>query len=164
MVTSLSDMVHTTMVAGNSHMVLRRPLDALKIKNYGAFTPTELIDVQAAADILTHGIMHIMRMSRPAAWPALCETLAEWMVQFERARAGVLRMEMTCWRQHEQLYKENLLGVCLRMRWAIEVWVRAHFARLCRQFKVETAVDLASALRACIENMRKGRLYRVCWL
>ena len=138
------------MVAGNSHMVLRRPLDALKIKNYGAFTPTELIDVQAAADILTHGIMPIVRMTRPAAWPVLCATLAEWMVHFERTRAGVRCMENPCPRRHEQLYKENLLGVCLLMhiRWAREVWVRAHFVRLCRQFRVRTAEDLASALRA----------------
>ena len=94
-VTSSSAMVHATMVAENRLMVLRRPLDALQIKNYRTFTPTEPVDVQAAADILTHDIMPIVRMSRPAAWPVLCDTLAEWMVQFERARAGVLRMERT---------------------------------------------------------------------
>ena len=38
------------------------------------------------------------------------------------------------------------------MRWAREVWVRAHFDRLYRQFRVKFAVDLASALRACIEK------------
>ena len=72
------------------------------------------------------------------------------MVQFE-TQTGV-HMERACWRQHEQLYNENLLGVCLRVRWARGVWVRAHFDRLFRQFQVETAVDLASALRACIEK------------
>ena len=51
------------------------------------FTPTELIDVQAAADILTQDSMPIVRMTRSAAWLALCETLAEWMVEFERTRA-----------------------------------------------------------------------------
>ena len=143
-------MVNATVVAENLHMVLPRPLDALNIKNYRTFTPTELIDVQAAADILTHDIMPIVRMTRPAALPALCDTLAELMVQFERTRAGVLRMERTCWRQHEPLYDENLLGVCLRMRWAREVWARAHFDRLCKQFQVDTAVALSSVLRACI--------------
>ena len=142
-------MVNATMVAENRHTVLRRPLDALQIKNYRAFTPTELIDVQAAADILTHDIMPIVRMTRTAARPSLCDTLAEWMVQFERARADLLRMEQTCWIQ-------SLLGVCLRMRWAREVymWVRAHFDRLCKQFHdiVETAGDLTCALKACMEK------------
>ena len=45
-----------------------------------------------------------------------------------------------------------MLGICLRMRWAREVWVRAHFDRLCKQFQVETAVDLSCALRACMEK------------
>ena len=38
------------------------------------------------------------------------------------------------------------------MRWAREVWVHAHFDRLCRQFHVETAVDLSCVLRACMEK------------
>ena len=86
-------MAYATMVAENWHTVLRQPLDALKIRTYRTFTPAELVGVQAAAYILTHVIMPIVRMTRQAAWPALCDTLAEWMVQFERTRAGVLRME-----------------------------------------------------------------------
>ena len=66
LVTPSSAMAHATMVAENRHMVLRRPLDALKIKNYRKFSPTELIDVQAAADILTHDIMPIVRTTRPS--------------------------------------------------------------------------------------------------
>ena len=89
------------------HTALRMPLDALKIKNYRTFSRTGLIDVQAAADIFTHDIMPIVRMTRPATWPSLCYTLAEWMVHFEVRRASVLRMERTCWRQHEQLYKAS---------------------------------------------------------
>ena len=100
----------------------------------------------------THDIMPVVRMTQQAAWPALCNTLAEWMVRFETTQAGVLRMKRTCWRQHERLYKENLFGVCLQMRWATDVGVRAHFDRLCRQFQVETAVDLSCALRACMEK------------
>ena len=140
------------MVAENRHTVLRGPLDALQINNYQTFTPTELIGVQAAADFLTHDIMPIVRMKRPAAWSAVCAALAKWMVEFEATRARVLRMERTSWRQHERLYKDNMLGICLRMRWAREVWVRAHFDRLCMQFHVETAVDLSCALRACMEK------------
>ena len=108
-VKSLSPMVNMTMGADNRHTVLRRPLDALKIRNYRTFTPAELIYVQAAADILTHDIMPIVRMTRATAWPSLCNTLAGRMLQFERTRSGVLRMERPCWRQHGQLYKENLL-------------------------------------------------------
>ena len=145
-------MFNATMLAENRHTVLRRPLDALKIKNFRTFTFTELVDVQAAADILTHDIMPIVRMTRRVAWPSLCDAMAEWMVQFETTRARVLRIERTSWRQHEQIYKDNVLGVCLRMRWAREVWIRAHFDRLCKQFQVETAVDLSCALRACMEK------------
>ena len=50
-------MFNVTMVAENRHTVLRRPLDASQIKNFQTFAPTELIDVQASADILTHDIM-----------------------------------------------------------------------------------------------------------
>ena len=89
-------MFNAAMVAEHRHTVLRRLLDALKIKNFLTFTPTERIDVQAAADILTHDIMPIVRMTQRAAWPALCETLAEWMVEFVRTRASVLRMERKC--------------------------------------------------------------------
>ena len=36
------------------------------------------------------------------------------------------------------------------MRWAREVWARAHFDRLCKQLCVETAVDLLCAPKAGI--------------
>ena len=78
-------MFNATMLAENRHTVLRRPLDALKIKNFRTFTFTELVDVQAAADILTHDIMPIVRMTRRVAWPSLCDAMAEWMVQFEKS-------------------------------------------------------------------------------
>ena len=76
-------MFNMPMVADNRHMVLWQPLDALKIKKHLMFTPIELIDVQAAADFLTHDRMPIMRMMQPVAWLALCVTLAEWMVEFK---------------------------------------------------------------------------------
>ena len=62
-------MVNATVWEENRHVVLRRPLDALKIKNSRTFTATELVDVQAAADVLTHDIMTIVRMTRSATWP-----------------------------------------------------------------------------------------------
>ena len=76
-------MANAAVVAENKHTVLRRPLDALPIKNYWTFTPTELTDVQAAANILTRDIIPIVRMTRTTAWPTLCDALAEWMVQLE---------------------------------------------------------------------------------
>ena len=38
------------------------------------------------------------------------------------------------------------------MKWAREVWVRQHFGRMCKQFQVETAVNLSRALRVCMEQ------------
>ena len=73
-------------------------------------------------------------------------------MEFESTRAGMLRMERTSWRQHEQICKDGLLGVPLRMRWGRETWVRKHFERTCSQFQVETAVDLPFAIRACMEK------------
>ena len=62
-------MANAAVVAENRHAALRRPLDALKIKNYRKFTTTELIDVQvlAAADIFTHDIMSSVRKMRATA-------------------------------------------------------------------------------------------------
>ena len=128
-------MFNVPMVAENRHTVLRRPFDALQIKIFRTFTPTELIDVQAAADIPADDIMPIVMITRRVAWPSLCVAMAEWMVQFEGTRARVLRMERTSWRQHEQLYKDNVLGMCLRMRWAREVWIRAPFTGCADYFR-----------------------------
>ena len=71
-------------------------------------------------------------------------------------------MERACWRQHEQLYKEKMLGVCLRMRWAPAVWVRAHVDRVCKQFWMETAVDLSCAFKACIKTESDDSVVYVC--
>ena len=38
------------------------------------------------------------------------------------------------------------------MRWAHEMWVRRTFWRLCNQFCVDTAVDLAQVLNICMER------------
>ena len=46
----------------------------------------------------------------------------------------------------------SLLGICLRLRWARETWARRIFQRLCDQFCVATAVELAAVLLACMEE------------
>ena len=131
-------------------------VDALKIKNYRTFAVTELVDVQAAAGVLTKDIIPIVGTTWSMACPSLCNAIAEWMVAFESTRADVLRMERTCWRQYEQIFKVSLLGVCLRfklrMRWARYQWVRKQFERMRMQFQVETAVDLSCGIRACMEK------------
>ena len=60
-------MVTATIWEENRHVVLGQPLDVLKIKNYRTFTATELVDVQAAADVLMTNIMPIVRMPRSKA-------------------------------------------------------------------------------------------------
>ena len=42
------------------------------------------------------------------------------------------------------------------MRFAREVWVRDHFARLCTQYCVDTAVDLTAVLRPALEERRSS--------
>ena len=54
-------MINAAIWEENRHAVLRRPLDALKMKNYRTFTATELVDVQVAAGVLTQNIMPIVR-------------------------------------------------------------------------------------------------------
>ena len=66
--------------------------------------------------------------------------------------AEILHIERTSWKQHEEFCKQSMLGIsiCLRLRWARETWARGIFRRLCDQFCVDTAVDLASALLVCL--------------
>ena len=67
-------------------------------------------------------------------------------------RAEILHIERTSWKQHEEVYKQSMIGICLRLRWARETWARGIFWRLCDQFCVDTAVDLASALLVCMNR------------
>ena len=62
------------------------------------FTATELVNVQAAADILVGDIRPIVKKSRAKAWPSMCDALAEWIVRFESIQVELLRMERTSWR------------------------------------------------------------------
>ena len=130
-------------------MVLRYPLDALKIQNYRTFTPAEIADVDAAADLLRHD-MPVITGSRKTVWPSLCAAMDVWSKQLVVDRAVILHIERTRWKQHEECYVQSMLGICLRLRWARETWVRGIFRRLCEQFCVDTAVDLANILIACM--------------
>ena len=83
-------------------------------------------------------------------WPSLCAAMRVWGETLVMDRANILHIERTSWRQHEEFYKQSLLGICLRLRWARETWARGIFRRLCDQFCVDTAVALASALLVCM--------------
>ena len=61
----------------NRHVVIRSPLDALKIKNYRTFTHAEIVDVNAAAQLLRDD-MPTITGSRKTAWPSLCAAMHAW--------------------------------------------------------------------------------------
>ena len=88
--------------------------------------------------------------SRKTVWPSLCAAMHAWSEPLVTDRAAILNTERTSWIQHEEFYKQSLLEICLRLRWARETWARGIFRRLCDQFCVDTAVDLASALSVCM--------------
>ena len=73
-----------------------------------------------------------------------------WSEQFVAERAVILHVERMSWRRHEEFYTQHMLGMCLRMKWARETWVRRMFQFLCDQFCVNTAVDLAEILNTCM--------------
>ena len=75
-----------------------------------------------------------------------------WSETFVMDRAEILHIERTSWKQHGEFYKQRMIGICLRLRWARETWARGIFRRLCDQFCVDTAVDLASALLVCMKK------------
>ena len=96
--------------------------------------------------------MPIITGSRKTMWPSLCAAMDVWSKQLVVDRAVILHIERTRWKQHGECYVQNMLGICLRLRWAQETWVIGIFRRLCEQFCVDTAVDLADTLIACMER------------
>ena len=128
---------------------MRSPLEAFNIKNYRTFTHAEIVDVNAAAHLLRDD-MPTITGSRKTVWPSLCAAMHVWSETLVMDRAKILHIERTSWKQHEEFYKQSMLGICLRLRWARETWARGIFRRLCDQFCVDTAVDLASALLVCM--------------
>ena len=67
--------------AENRHVVIRSPLDALKIKNYRTFTHAEIVDVNAAAQLLRDACPTITG-SRKTVWPSLCAAMHVWSKRF----------------------------------------------------------------------------------
>ena len=45
-----------------------------------------------------------------------------------------------------------MVALCLRLCWAQEKWIRRLFRRLCMQFQVDTAEELAAKLRVCMDR------------
>ena len=133
----------------NRHVVIRPPLEAFNIKNFRAFTRAEIVDVNAAAQLQllrTRDDMPTITGSWKTVWPSLCAAMHVWSETLVMDRASILHIERTSWRQHEEFYKQSLIGIYLRLRWARETWARGIFRRLCDQF----CVDLASALLVCM--------------
>ena len=135
----------------NRHVMIRAPADAFKLPNYRTFSPIEIVDVNAAAALLCDA-MPVITRSRKTARPSLCAAMADWMSRFVMDRADILNVERTSWRRHEEFYTQHMLGICLRMSWVRETWVRRTFRRLCGQFCVVTAVELARILSTCMER------------
>ena len=81
----------------NRHVVLRSPLDAFKIKNYRTFTRAEIVDVDAAAQLLRDD-MPTIAGSRKALWPSLCAAMHMWSETLVMHRAELLRIERTSWK------------------------------------------------------------------
>ena len=90
--------------------------------------------------------------SRRTVWPSLCASMHVWSEQLGMVRAARLHVERTCWKQHEEYYVQHMLGICLRLRWTRGTWVRGIVRRLCEQFCVATAVDLANILIVCMKR------------
>ena len=70
------------------HVAIRTPLDALTIQNYRTCTPAEIVDVDAAVDLLRDG-MPIITGSRKTVWPSLqlCAAMDVWSKQLAVDRA-----------------------------------------------------------------------------
>ena len=58
--------------AENRHVVIRSPLDALKIKNYRTFTHAEIVDVNAAAQLLRDDMPYHHRLAEDGVAVIVC--------------------------------------------------------------------------------------------
>ena len=72
----------------NRHVVLRSPLEAFNIKNYRTFTHAEIVDVNAAAQLLRDD-MPTITGSRTTVWPSLCAAMQAWSESFVMDRAAI---------------------------------------------------------------------------
>jgi len=94
----------------NRHVVLRSPLDAVKIQNYRTFTHAEIVDANAAAHLLRDDMPTITGLQK-TVWPSLCAAMDVWSKQLVVDRAVILHIERTRWKQHEECYVQNMLGI-----------------------------------------------------
>ena len=71
--------------AENRHVVIRNPVDALKIQNHRTFTAAEIVDVNAAAHLVRDDMPTIMITgSWKTVWPSLCAAMDVCMQQETR--------------------------------------------------------------------------------
>ena len=76
----------------NRHVVIRTPLDALKIQNYRTFTPAEIVDVDEAAHVLRDD-MPTITVLRKTVCPSLCAAMDAWSKQPVADRAAIFHIE-----------------------------------------------------------------------
>ena len=116
---SSSLMIFAARKTENRLVVMRTPLDAFNIQNYRTFTHAGIVDVNADAHLLHDDIVNNMPTiteSRKTVWPSLCAAMNVWSEQLVMDRAGKLHIERTRWKQHEECYVQNMLGICLNER------------------------------------------------
>ena len=106
---SLSLMFTAKREAENRHMVLCSPLEAFNIKKYRTFTHAEIVDVNAAAQLLRDD-MHTITGLCKMVWPSLCAAMQAWSESFVMGRAAILNIERTSWIQHESFTNKVCLG------------------------------------------------------
>jgi hypothetical protein len=125
---------------------LGNPVNA---KNRERFSAAEWSDVNVMYRILGDS-MPSLKGSRDTVWPLLCRAMQVWLKEYEAQRAQIIDTDRPSWVNHEVVYGQWLVALCLRLRWARERWIRALFRSLCMQFQVDTAEALATKLRVCM--------------
>ena len=96
----------------NRHVAIQSPLEAFNTKNYRTFTHAEIVDVNATAQLLRDD-MPTITGSRKTVWPSLCVAMHAWSETLVMDRAAILNTERTSWIQHEEFYKQSLLGIIM---------------------------------------------------
>ena len=98
----------------NRHVVMQTPLEAFNIQNYRTFTHTEIVDVNAAAQLLRDDMptnKATITGSRKTVWPSLCAAMHMWHERLVMDRAEILHIEQPGWKRHEELYMHSMLGI-----------------------------------------------------
>ena len=85
-------------------------------------------------------------LARKERWQTLCGAAADWSRHWGDTLRGILSAPRVSWKSHDDIYRANILGIVLRLYFAKEQWLRRDYARMCRQFQVESAIELANKL------------------